>query len=109
MENNNIIVLGNYMPSNYNAARVVDVGGVAPTVMENHGTITAIFICKEKKNEKINEIIRLGNFIRVGSQSGMVYGIDGIYPTICACPHGWANGYILEKMRNQKNIQKNLI
>lgn len=28
------------------------------------------------------------------SQAGMVYGIDGIFPTICACTHGYAFGYI---------------
>lgn len=24
----------------------------------------------------------------------MVYGIDGVFPTICACTHGYAFGYI---------------
>lgn len=33
--------LGNYSPSNHNASRVVDNEGIAPTVMENHGTVTA--------------------------------------------------------------------
>ena len=33
--------IGNYSPSNHNAARIVDNEGSAPTVMENHGTITA--------------------------------------------------------------------
>ena len=37
-----IIVKGNYMPSNHNASRIVDDEGIAPTVMENHGTVTAI-------------------------------------------------------------------
>lgn len=36
-----IQVIGNYMPSNYDASRVVDSNGLAPTVKENHGTITA--------------------------------------------------------------------
>ena len=40
-ENNGVCVLGNYMKSNYNASRVVDKEFSAPTVMENHGTITA--------------------------------------------------------------------
>lgn len=35
-------VVGNYSPSKHNAANVVDTSGLAPTVMENHGTITAI-------------------------------------------------------------------
>lgn len=37
-----IKVIGNYMPSNHDASRVVDIEGVAPTVKENHGTVTAI-------------------------------------------------------------------
>lgn len=37
-----INVVGNYMPSNHDASRVVDINGIAPTVKENHGTVTAI-------------------------------------------------------------------
>ena len=37
-----IITVGNYSPSSHNASRVVDSEGIAPTVMENHGTVTAI-------------------------------------------------------------------
>lgn len=29
------------MPSNYDASRIVDSDGIAPTVKENHGTVTA--------------------------------------------------------------------
>ena len=36
-----VMVLGNYMPSNHDASRVVDSNGLAPTVKENHGTVTA--------------------------------------------------------------------
>lgn len=37
-----IKVLGNYHDSNHDASRVVDTNGVAPTVKENHGTVTGI-------------------------------------------------------------------
>ena len=37
-----IKVVGNYMPSNHDASRIVDINGIAPTVKENHGTVTAI-------------------------------------------------------------------
>ena len=37
-----IRIVGNYMPSNHDASRVVDIDGIAPTVKENHGTVTAI-------------------------------------------------------------------
>ena len=36
-----VCILGNYSPSNHNASRIVDKEYSAPTVMENHGTITA--------------------------------------------------------------------
>ena len=37
-----IVTIGNYSKSNHNASRIVDKNYSAPTVMENHGTITAI-------------------------------------------------------------------
>ena len=36
-----IEVIGNYSPSGHDASRIVDSNGVAPTVKENHGTVTA--------------------------------------------------------------------
>ena len=36
-----VVTIGNYSPSNHNASRIVDSEHSAPTVMENHGTITA--------------------------------------------------------------------
>ena len=45
-----VVKVGNYSPSGHNASSIVDTGGVAPTVMENHGTITAIL--EEEENEK---------------------------------------------------------
>ncbi len=40
--NEKIIVVGNYMPSGHDASRIVDENGIAPTVKENHGTVTAV-------------------------------------------------------------------
>lgn len=37
-----IDIVGNYMPSNHDASRIVSIDGLAPTVKENHGTVTAI-------------------------------------------------------------------
>lgn len=37
-----IIKVGNYSPSGHNASSIVSTQGIAPTVMENHGTVTAI-------------------------------------------------------------------
>lgn len=37
-----IMIIGNYMPSGHDASRVVDIDGIAPTVKENYGTVTAV-------------------------------------------------------------------
>ena len=37
-----IIKRGNYSPSGHNASTIVDGNGISPTVMENHGTVTAV-------------------------------------------------------------------
>ena len=37
-----IDVVGNYSPSGHDASRIVSAEGLAPTVKENHGTVTAI-------------------------------------------------------------------
>ncbi len=37
-----IDVIGNYSPSGHDASRIVDSKGIAPTVKENHGTVTAV-------------------------------------------------------------------
>ena len=83
-----INVIGNYMPSNHDASRVVDIDGIAPTVKENHGTVTAI---------AEPQIIKVGQSSSDGSQSGMVYSPDGIAPTLIAGCHGYAMGNILEE------------
>lgn len=36
-----IITIGNYMPSNHSASKIISPDGITPTVMENHGTVTA--------------------------------------------------------------------
>lgn len=90
--NDEIKVIGNYMPSNHDASRVVDIEGIAPTVKENHGTVTAI---------AEPQVIKVGQTSSEGSQSGTVYSPDGIFPTLCAGCHGYAMGNILEKQEPQ--------
>ena len=43
-----VVKIGNYSPSGHNAATIVDKNGIAPTFMNNHGTITAIIDDKPK-------------------------------------------------------------
>ena len=46
---NEINVTGNYSPSGHSASRTVDMNGITPTVMENHGTVTAMNTFKIRK------------------------------------------------------------
>ena len=55
-----VVRVGNYSPSGYNASSIVDVQGIAPTVMENHGTVTAIVEEKNLKQKMCNELIQSG-------------------------------------------------
>ena len=41
---NEVIKVGNYHKSGHNASSIVDPQGIAPTVMENLGTVTAVII-----------------------------------------------------------------
>ena len=65
-----VVVKGNYMPSKHNASVVVDEDGLAPTVRENHGTVTAV--------------IRKGSLFEneYGSQAGRIYDPNGAAPTL---------------------------
>lgn len=61
-----IMVEGNYMPGDHNAARIVNTKGLAPTVMENHGTVTAI----------------AEDFVLGGLQAHQTPRTDGISPAL---------------------------
>lgn len=51
-----VVKLGNYSPSGHNAASIVDSEGIAPTVMENHGTVTATVVNDEIKPKLVGGI-----------------------------------------------------
>lgn len=68
-----VMVLGNYMPSNHDASRVVDSNGLAPTVKENHGTVTAT-ITKPKlinNDKRLKQLVENTEF-----QEGKVLNLD---------------------------------
>jgi len=59
---NSIKVVGNYMPSGHDASRIVDENGLAPTIKENHGTVTAVlqsfeFPPKQELKLKLKDIL----------------------------------------------------
>lgn len=88
--NNGIVVLGNYSPSNHNASRIVDPKGIAPTVMENHGTFTAILTDEPKVIGGIGE--KKSNNGTQWFLQDRVYD-NKISPTICTS----VNPYFLTK------------
>lgn len=130
-----IKVVGNYMPSNHDASRVVDVDGIAPTVKENHGTVTAIvepqivqkFGDRGTSQYSIRDyahtipanpmsdrgqmvlepkVVKVGQASTEGSQCGTVYSTDDLAPTLTAGCHGYAMGYIAEEQEPQTNIKE---
>ena len=44
MSTDKIDILGNYSPNEFSATSIVGKNGLAPTVRENHGEVTAITI-----------------------------------------------------------------
>lgn len=54
--NDSINVIGNYSPSGHHASRIVDSEGIAPTVTENHGTVTATVVNDEIKPKLVGGI-----------------------------------------------------
>ena len=51
-----INVIGNYSPSGHDASRIVHPDGIAPTVKENHGTVTATVVNAEIKPKLVGGI-----------------------------------------------------
>lgn len=64
-----INVVGNYSPSGHDASRIVDKNGVAPTVKENHGTVTAIVepLAYDEQNGYIRKDGTVGTLTTDGS------------------------------------------
>lgn len=59
-----IVKLGNYTPSGHSASSVIDPNGIAPTVMENHGTVTSILLKEKLCNKLINEgLVKEGDVV----------------------------------------------
>ena len=59
-----IEVIGNYSPSKHDASRIVNSSGLAPTVKENHGTVTATNVDYKIRKLTPKECWRLMRFFR---------------------------------------------
>lgn len=69
-----VLKVGNYSPSGHNAASIVDSEGIAPTVMENHGTVTATVV-----NAEINPKLVGGIGEKKSNGGTQYYQQDRIY------------------------------
>lgn len=101
VEESEIKVVGNYMPSNHDASRVVDVDGIAPTIKENHETVTAItepqVDIKERFFRQVAETI-LENQYEPGDMIDAFnkkVNHSGICPTITTRPEGFKTAILL--------------
>ena len=87
--------IGNVCPTktrdNPNQGRVYDTEGLAPALTTMGGGNREPMIVEEP------QVIKVGQASSDGSQSGMVYSPDGLFPTLCAGCHGYAMGNILEE------------
>ena len=103
-----IIVLGNYSPSGHDASRIVDENGVAPTVKENHGTVTAVARGESNKIMIDEAPKKLFNIYPKGGQAGNVYDANCCAP--CLPGFGAGGGgkemKVLEGLRIRKLTPK---
>ena len=109
MNKSGIIVLGNYSPSRHDASRIVDENGVAPTVKENHGTVTAVAIRESEQMNKTSQTPKkLFNIYPKGGQAGNVYDANCCAP--CLPGFGAGGGgkemKVLEGLRIRKLTPK---
>lgn len=98
-----INVIGNYSPSGHNAASIVDSEGIAPTVMENHGTVTATVVKDEIKPKLV------GGFGEKKSNGGSqwyqqdrVYDSESVAMYHCANIPSGSYNYKLSDLRIRK-------
>lgn len=102
-----IITVGNYSPSDHNAARIVDAKGIAPTIMENHGTVTAI--AEEEKYRFYQQAIETlqendcepGDTIDAYNKR---VNKDGVSPTITTRPDGFKTAILPVVNNNQYEL-----
>ena len=88
MDEPQINVVGNYSPSNHDASRIVDTNGLAPTVKENHGTVTAVaerFFKQALKTLEENDC-SIGDTVDAFNKR---VNTSGISPTVTSRPEGF--------------------
>ena len=96
--------LGNYSPSEHNATRVIGTVGVSPTVMDNHGSVTAIAI--KNATEKGYLLAEEGDGIDISSRMEAHRGTvqKGMTQTLTTAG-GVERGVIVKGNKNDNNTE----
>lgn len=77
-----IKVVGNYSPSGHEASRIIDPDGIAPTIKENHGTVTAVLLDNNDEEVGLYDNTSSDNFAK-GKRD---YGFREEYGTLKCTP-----------------------
>lgn len=56
------------------------------------------------KSTRDSECVCIGQSSNNGSQAGKVYSIEGLFPTVTACTHGYAIGYIKDNYDKYRKL-----
>lgn len=104
---NELMQIGQLEGKHEQSNRIYSEDGICPTIMAGErksctgGYVSPKIMVKEKD---MNKIIRVGQVSNKGSQAGMVYDSEGLFPTVCACTHGYAIGNILDDKLTNKGV-----
>lgn len=98
-----INVIGNYSPSGHDASRIVNPDGIAPTVKENHGTVTATVVNAEIKPKLVGGIgDKKSNGGTQYYQQDRIYDSESIAMCHCANIPSGSYNYQLSDLRIRK-------
>ena len=102
-----INVVGNYSPSGHDASRIVATDGLAPTVKENHGTVTAVAepfdgSSPKHNNRVVEPLVWDGYNQRIRAEQGTV----GTLTTNCGADLKRNGQGVIEGMRIRKLTPK---
>ena len=103
-----VVVLGNYMPSKYSASRIISPDGLALTVRDNHGTITAIAVGGNMKQNECNLIGGIGEKDSNNNQQwklqNRIYSSDNSMPSIATAFNPYVDDPLKESLKELAEI-----
>lgn len=91
-----------YPDSQFRRGRVQDQGRVSPTLTGSPG------ICRIEKNEMNDDakIIKVGQICNEGFEHGTVVSEEGLFPSLVAGTHGYANPHVYHRYRIRKITER---